>query len=66
MELAAFVQGVRTDPFRWLAPVLIAFSSVVMTRLGLEQSMGPLPATLFGALTRCCCSAAVCWCRRRV
>jgi hypothetical protein len=49
--LAAFVQGVRTDPFRWLAPVLIAFSSVVMTRLGLERSMGPLPATLFGALT---------------
>jgi hypothetical protein len=51
MGLAAFVQGVRQDPFRWLAPVLIAFSSVVMTRLGLERSMGPLPATLFGALT---------------
>jgi hypothetical protein len=51
MGLAAFVQGVRNDPFRWLAPVLIAFSSVVMTRLGLERSMGPLPATLFGALT---------------
>lgn len=49
--LAAFVKGVRNDPFRWLAPVLIAFSSVVMTRLGLERSMGPLPATLFGALT---------------
>jgi len=51
MGLAAFVKGVRVDPFRWLAPVLIAFSSVVMTRLGLERSMGPLPATLFGALT---------------
>lgn len=51
MGLAAFVQGVRADPFRWLAPVLIAFSSVVMTRLGLERSMGPLPATLFGVLT---------------
>jgi hypothetical protein len=51
MGLAAFVKGVRVDPFRWLAPVLIAFSSVVMTRLGLERSMGPLPASLFGALT---------------
>lgn len=49
--LAAFVQGVRSDPFRWLAPVLIAFSSVVMTRLGLERSMGPMPAALYGALT---------------
>lgn len=51
MGMAAFVKGVRSDPFRWLAPVLIAFSSVVMTRLGLERSMGPLPATLFGVLT---------------
>jgi hypothetical protein len=49
--MAAFVRGVRSDPFRWLAPVLIAFSSIVMTRLGLERSMGPLPASLFGALT---------------
>jgi hypothetical protein len=51
VALAAFVRGVRQDPFRWLAPVLIAFSSVVMTRLGLERSMGPMAATLFGALT---------------
>lgn len=51
LVLAAFVRGVRQDPFRWLAPVLIAFSSVVMTRLGLERSMGPLPASLFGVLT---------------
>lgn len=51
IALAAFVRGVRQDPFRWLAPVLIAFSSVVMTRLGVERSMGPMAAALFGALT---------------
>jgi hypothetical protein len=48
--LSAFVRGVQVHPFAWLAPVLVGFSSLVMTGLPIDLPWQALSVRLFSVL----------------
>lgn len=48
--LSAFVRGVQTHPYSWLAPVLIGFSTLVMTGIPIELPWPALSLRLFTVL----------------
>ena len=48
--LSAFVRGVQSHPFSWLAPVLIGFSTLVMTGIPIELPWPTLSLRLFTVL----------------
>jgi hypothetical protein len=48
--LSAFVRGVQMHPFAWLAPVLVGFSSMVMTGLPIDLPWQALSVRLFSVL----------------
>ncbi len=48
--LSAFVRGVQSHPFSWLAPVLIGFSTLVMTGIPIELPWPALSLRLFTVL----------------
>ena len=48
--LSAFVRGVQAHPFAWLAPVLVGFSSLVMTGLPIELPWQALSLRTFAVL----------------
>jgi hypothetical protein len=45
--LSAFVRGVQSHPFSWLAPILIGFSTLVMTGIPIELPWPTLSVRLF-------------------
>jgi outer membrane biosynthesis protein TonB len=48
--LSAFVRGVQAHPFAWLAPVLVGFSTLVMTGLPIDLPWQSLSLRLFAVL----------------
>jgi hypothetical protein len=48
--LSAFVRGVQSHPYSWLAPVLIGFSTLVMTGIPIELPWPMLSLRLFTVL----------------
>jgi hypothetical protein len=49
--LSAFIHGVQSAPYAWLAPLLVGFSSVVLGRMQLQLPLDRLSPAAFAALS---------------
>jgi hypothetical protein len=50
LALAAFVRGVQRHPYAWLAPVLVGFSTLVMTGMAIELPWPAISVRAFSVL----------------